>query len=100
MAKEIRWTTEAEVTYQKIITYLEENWTDKEVSNFINTANTVIFFIAENPLMYRQSNKKNIHEALITKHNLLLYRVKPNHIELLTFWDTRQNPKKKLKRSK
>ena len=100
MAKEIRWTKEAEVTYQKVITYLEENWTDKEVGNFVNISNKIIFFISENPFMFRQSNKKNVHEALITKHNLLLYRVKSNHIELLTFWDTRQNPNKKLKHKK
>lgn len=87
MAKEIRWTTEAQATYQKVITYLEENWTDKEVGNFITISNKIISFISENPLMFRKSNKNNVHEALITKHNLLLYRVKPNQIELLTFWD-------------
>ena len=100
MAKEIRWTAEAEETFNNVVTYLEEKWTEKEVTNFINTANKVVLFISENPLMFRQSNKKNVHEALVTKHNFLLYRIKPNHIELLTFWDTSQNPKKKFKRIK
>jgi hypothetical protein len=38
-----------------------------------------------------------IYEALITKHNLLLFRIEGNRIELLTFFDTRQNPNKKFK---
>ena len=37
----------------------------------------------------------NVHEALITSHNLLIYKVYPTRIDLLTFWDTRQHPQKK-----
>ena len=46
--------------------------------------------------MFRRSDKMGIYEALIAKHNLLLYKVEGNRIELLTFFDTRQNPNKKL----
>jgi hypothetical protein len=45
--------------------------------------------------MFRRSTKMNIHQVLITKHNLLFYRILENKIELLTFFDTRQNPVKK-----
>lgn len=50
--------------------------------------------------MFRQSKMQNIREAVVTKHTLLLYRVKQKQIELLVFWDTRKNPKKKFKRKK
>ncbi len=96
MAKEINWTPEAEDTFEKVIVYLRTKWTEREVINFINSANRTISYISENPLMFRQSKKQNIHEAVITRYNLLLYRIKPKHIELLTFWDTHRNPKKKF----
>jgi hypothetical protein len=51
--------------------------------------------IAENPGMFVASRKKkNIRKGYITKHNALYYRVKPikKELELLTFWDNRQNP--------
>ena len=100
MAKEIKWTIEAENTFEKVIEYLNAEWTERKVANFINATNKTITYISENPLMFRQSKRQNIHEAVITKHNLLLYRIKPKHIELLTFWDTRKNPKKKFKTKK
>ncbi len=100
MAKEINWTQEAEDTFEKIIEFLKTKWTEREAVNFINAANKTIFYISEAPFMFRQSKKQNIREAVISKHNLLLYRVKPKHIELLTFWDTRRNPKTKFKGKK
>ncbi len=95
MVKEIKWTEEAEETYGGIIEYLDAKWTEKEIAYFILQTERVLSFISENPVLFRKSDKKHVHEALITPHNLLLYRVKPKHIELITFFDTRQNPKKK-----
>ncbi|MCW3103995.1 MAG: hypothetical protein JWO09_2435 [Bacteroidetes bacterium] len=100
MAKEVKWTPEAEDTFEKIILYLQDKWTEREVSNFVNASSKIISYISENSLMFRQSRKHNIREAVVTKHNLLLYRVKPRHIELLAFWDTRKNPRKKFRRKK
>lgn len=45
--------------------------------------------------MFRATNKKNVHEALVTPHNLLIYKVYAHQIEIITFWDTRRNPRKK-----
>jgi hypothetical protein len=45
--------------------------------------------------MFEESRKKkNIRKGYITRHNALYYRVKPikKELELLTFWDNRQNP--------
>src|SRR6266550_3247608 len=100
MAKKIKWTTEAEISYDSIIAYLKKEWTEKQVINFIAATDIVIAYIETHPYMFRKSEKKQIHEALVTKHNLLLYRIKKTHIELLVFWDTRRNPKKKITRKK
>jgi hypothetical protein len=53
--------------------------------------------IKSNPEMFLASRKKkNVQKGLITKHNTLYYRIKPRkkEIELITFWDHRQDPKK------
>ena len=57
-----------------------------------------IHLLTINPYIFRGSEKEDLHEVLITKHNLLLYQIasKEKKIELLSFFDTRQNPKKKL----
>ena len=95
MAKEVRWSQESVDTFSKIIEYLEEEWSHREIENFINTTDTVLKFVSENPKMFRKTNKKNVHEALITPHNLMIYKIIGERIDIITFWDTRKNPKKK-----
>lgn len=95
MALSIKWTEEAGRAFAVTINYLLEHWTEKEVRSFISQTNRVIAHITVYPRMFRRSAKKNIHEGLITRHCLLIYRVKKNKIELLSFFDTRQKPKKK-----
>ena len=97
MAKEIIWTPRAEKTFEKIINYLEKNWNEKEIEKFIELTNNIIQTISHQPEIFRHSKKIHIHEALITKHNILIYRIKEHSIDLIAFWDTRQNPKKKFK---
>lgn len=97
MAKKIIWTPESEKTFEKVLTYLETNWTEKEKTNFITATQKAIQIISQQPELFRKLAKLNTHEALITKHNLLLYKIKMDSVDLITFWDTRQNPKKKTK---
>ncbi len=97
MAYEIIWLPKAEKRYHDIIKWLEQNWTDKEISNFISKTESVLESIRLDPEMYRKSERRNIRQAIVTKHNLLLYTIKGNRIELVGFFDTRQNPSKKFK---
>ena len=95
MAQEVRWTAESVDAFYRIINYLEKEWTQREVENFVRATDRVIEYIAIHPHMFRGTNKKNIREALVTPHNLLIYKIPPTHIDILTFWDTRQHPRKK-----
>jgi len=97
MAKKIIWTPQAEETFEGILNYLEINWTEKEKRNFIVATDKIIQLISKQPDLFRKSNSLNTYEALVTKHNLLLYIVKKDTVDLITFWDTRRNPKKKHK---
>ena len=97
MAYQIIWLPKAEERYQEIIDYLQYKWNDKVIKDFVNKTNHKLLQIKKRPKMSRRSAKMDIYEVLITKHNLLLYRIKANKIELLTFFDTRQDPDKKFK---
>jgi len=98
MAHEVIWLPKAENRYDEIIAYLAENWTEKEIIRFVARTEDVIKNISDNPHLYRKSSKKNIHEAIITKHNVLLYKFSSKKIELITFFDTRQSPQKKFRK--
>ncbi len=95
MAYKIVWLPKAEKRFEQIINYLEQNWSDKEVEEFIKSTNAIISIISINPKAFRYSKSKKIYEALVTKHNLLLYRKKSGSTELLTFFDVRQHLNKK-----
>lgn len=97
MAKTIIWTPEAEKTLDDIIDYIDQHWSQKEVRNFIERVDRVTDHISRHPLSYRSAGKEDVREALITKQNLLLYRISGEIIYLLYFWDTRRNPAKKPK---
>jgi|ERR1035437_7676161 plasmid stabilization system protein ParE len=94
MGLEIKWTEEAEETFDSIITYLHKKWTVREIQKFIKKVNETLYHISEFPNSFKQSKSKKVRKALLTKQNSLLYRVHPTRIELLSFWDNRFDPKK------
>ena len=97
MAKEITWTPEAEKTHNSVVDYLKRDWSEKEVIRFIEKVNNIVEHISRHPLVYPIAGKEDVREAVITKHNILLYRIAGQKIFLLYFWDTRKNPAKKRK---
>lgn len=92
MPSSIIWSPVARITYYKILEYLEQNWTTKEIENFIYRVEYVIQHIKKNPLQYPASKEKNIHRCVVAKQVSLFFRLKEGNIELLVFWDNRQDP--------
>ena len=86
------WLSNAKKRYQEIINYLEENWTQNEVKNFVHNTNYVINQISLYPLLFKKASKHGVRQAILTKHNFILYRIVGDQIQLLTIFDTRQNP--------
>jgi plasmid stabilization system protein ParE len=94
MALKARWTPEAEETFNAIIAYLENKWTDNEVRSFVQKSQKVIGQIEKNPYQFKSSGFNEVRIAFITKHNNLIYFVNEQDgtIELYTFWDNRKDP--------
>ena len=94
MALILRWAPEAEKTFFDIVSYLENNWTEKEVQKFVRTAHEVINNSRRFPKMCPPVGNEGIRKAVISKQNSLFYitNEKEGVIILLTFWDNRKDP--------
>ena len=98
MALQIKWTKGAEEKFLSIIAYVEMEWGTKSASDFVDESDDVIDLISAFPEIGNLEKKeKGIRSFLITKQTKLFYRIKGERLILLTFFDTRQNPKKKPK---
>ena len=97
MAFKIIWSAEAKVTYLGIIDYLNTEWTEREVRNFVERVHNKLDILTVHPEIGRVHKKRyKIHKTLIHKKVSLVYHIKPQkkEIHLLNFWDNRQDPAK------
>ncbi len=97
MAVTIRWSPQASDDLERIINYLENNWGEKSVKEFVRILDQKIQAIAQMPEMYPASNiKEGVRRCVITKHNALYYRITNNEVEIeaveiITIFDVRQD---------
>ena len=97
MSYTISWTEEALSAFEDRITYLKIHWTEREIANFKKRVSEYLHVLEEEPLIAQKPGKfKNVHMGVILKQVSVIYRVKPltKHIELISFIDNRQNPKR------
>ena len=95
---DIIWTKRALKTYFRVSDYLQGEWGNTVVYNFAKNVESLIGQIKEDPHLFEVSKKyRNVRKGFVTKHNTLFYRVKSRkkEIELLLFWDNRQDDKKR-----
>ena len=93
VALTITWTSRAKFDYHNILQYLQRNWTKKELQKFIDKTAKTISIIADKPELFPATKRRNSRRCVLSKQTSLYYRVKKKEIELLMFWDNRQNPK-------
>ncbi len=95
MAKPVVLTPIAKSDLENVSDWLSENWSLRVLDNFLDLYQAKILVIAEYPSRYpiiHQASK--LRKAVLTKHNIILYREKDDHIEIISIFDTRQNPDK------
>jgi plasmid stabilization system protein ParE len=95
MVREIVWTKRANYKFNTILEYLELEWGDRVIRNFIKRTYDIIQLISENPeLGTLENQERNIRGFLLTKHNRLFYRFTDTELIVLNFFDTRSGPKR------
>ena len=95
MALKIVWTQQAVKGLNKVIQYLEEEWTDKEILNLEDKIKNLLNRIRNYPeICPRTGRIKHLHKGLIDKNNDLIYRIRTDKylIEIINFRGTQQKP--------
>jgi plasmid stabilization system protein ParE len=97
MSYSIVWTTQAYTSFEDRIEYLTIHFTDKEIKNFRQRVKEYLEVLKEEPGIGKKPGKyKNVHIGLVIKPVSIIYRIKilKKEIEIISFIDNRQDPKK------
>ena len=87
------WSAEALKNLRNIISYLGNNWSEKEVRNFFTKLDRRLNLINLNPRLFPETEfKKNVRRSVLTKHIVIYYLFKRDVVKILTLFDTRQDP--------
>jgi len=92
MKLEIVLTPHAKDTLISIISFIQLKWGDKSAAKFVERTYKVLDTIAQQPYIFKVYQVNNVRKGLITKHTSVIYRVLDDRIEVLFFWDNRQEP--------
>ncbi len=94
MDKRIVLTPTAEKDLESIVDYLFTEWGQVVCDNFLNRFEEVCEIIALTPDMYPLTSKnRKVRKCVLNKQNVVYFRVHENNVEVITIFDTRQNPK-------
>lgn len=89
---EVRWSEEAESTFDTIYKFVEEQWGNSYAENLRIQTLKILSQIEKHPYSFKESEIENVRKAFIAKHTSLFYEVQSDSIILVFFWDNRQNP--------
>ena len=95
MALKIVWTPQAEAGLRKLLIYLEEHWTSKEILSLEMKLEALLKQISLQPQLFPGTGKiPYTHKALVDKNNYIIYRRHLSHniIEIINFRGTKQHP--------
>jgi plasmid stabilization system protein ParE len=92
MKFEVILTPKAKDTFLATILFIRFKWGDNSADKFVERTYAVLDTIAQQPLLFKAYQGNNVRKGLITKHTSIIYRVNNNRIEVLFFWDNRQEP--------
>lgn len=94
MSMKVIWSPTAKEEYAAILEYVDGNYGTGSALKLLDQTEKIINQITEFPNIYEASQKGNVRKAVITKQTSVIFRIKKEQIEILHFWDNRQNPEK------
>ena len=93
MAKPVVLTPIAISDLENISIWLAEKWSLLVLDNFLDLyqakINVIAIYPSRYPIIHQHSK---LRKAVLTKHNIILYREMEEHIEIVSIFDTRQDP--------
>ncbi|MBS1532218.1 MAG: type II toxin-antitoxin system RelE/ParE family toxin [Bacteroidetes bacterium] len=92
MSLEIIFTPKAKDSFLSTITFIQSNWGDQPAERFVDKTYKLLNLIVKQPYMFKAYQGNDVRIGLITRQTSVVYRVLNDHIEVLFFWDNRQEP--------
>lgn len=101
MTRKVVLSRTAKKKLSGLFDFLVENWSRKAKSDFVKKLDKSIEIIKTQPESFPESEKKvGLRKCVVTKQTTLYYRYNSKRIDIVTIFDTRQDPgrlKKDLK---
>ena len=95
MAKTVFFSKRARTNLEKLLTYLEDEWSLKVKNEFKEKLDRCVIQISKQPESCPVSEEfPGLYKCVVTKQTTLYYRIKEKEIQVITFYDNRQDPKK------
>lgn len=95
MSRKVVISKTAEKKLDKLFEYLITEWSVKVKTDFVEKLDSSIEIIKNQPEIFPESKKgKSLRKCVITKQTTLYYRYNSKRINIVTLFDTRQNPNK------
>jgi plasmid stabilization system protein ParE len=93
MMYEIVLTQTAIETYEAIFEQIQSKWGDKIADKFEVKMFETLDHISRTPLMFKSTfEKRTVRKGWINKNCSFFYEVNAFEIQILFFWDNRQDP--------
>jgi plasmid stabilization system protein ParE len=90
---DVFFSDEADDTFESIGQQIENRWGEKERKEFRRRVYEITEIVGKFPFIFKAANRtKNIRKAFIHRNCSMFYKVVDTHIEVLFFWDNRQDP--------
>ena len=81
------------LTFEAICEQIFQRLGNKASDDFKKNTIKTLDLISNSPFIYKESDfDKSIRIGLIKKISSVFYEIKPHQIEILYFWDNRQEP--------
>ena len=88
-------TPRAERNFDSIVDYIKQKWGEKTAREFIQKVDEIFILLKNFPVMGQVENN-DIRGFQLSRQTRIVYRIRDNKIIILSFFDVRQDPKKKL----
>jgi plasmid stabilization system protein ParE len=93
MSLTLNFSRQAKETYFAIQSQLNDRFGQVVLEKFERKTVKTLDSILQSPLMFKSiTDNPNIRKGLIHKNCSVFYEVKEHEIEILFFWDNRQDP--------
>jgi plasmid stabilization system protein ParE len=87
------WSPAAKEEYAELLAFIESHFGTDAALAMLDKTDAVVEIITAFPMAYPASSMRpDIRKAVISEQTSLLYRISDTQVQLLHFWDNRQNP--------